>query len=59
MIPTRSEIQNKINEIRNSPNFSSLKSEIYEKICDWLHDLNCSPEVKEKILDDLGSYEHY
>lgn len=58
-IPTRTQIQNKINEIVENPIFSTLKSEIYQKVSDWLDEIECPANDKEKILDDLGSYEHY
>jgi hypothetical protein len=65
MIPTRSDIQSKIDEIRKDPNFSTLRSEVIEKISVWLDSLKLKPVIrfgeeidpKQMILDDLDTYE--
>jgi hypothetical protein len=65
MIPTRSDIQSKIDEIRKDPNFSTLRSEVIEKISVWLDSLKLKPVIrfgeeidpKQMILHDLDTYE--
>lgn len=59
MIPTRTQLQDKINEIRQAPGFSTLKEEIYTGVSQWLTDEGCPATDKEKILSDLDSYEGY
>lgn len=58
-VPTRNQISEKIDAIRNDPVFSTIKSEIYQRVADWLDEIECPAEDKEKILDDLNSYGNY
>lgn len=68
MIPTRTEIQKKINEIKEDPNFSTIKEDLYQRLSEWLDSLNMPATItlfgeeknpKQMILDDLSSYEGY
>lgn len=67
MIPTRVEIQNKINEIRQDPSFSTIKEDLISRVSEWLDNLGIEPVIrfgetidpKAEILDDLGSYEGF
>ena len=65
MIPTRGEIQDKLDEIRDNPNFSTLKVDLVKDFTAWLDSLDMPETItiageeknpKEQILDDLGSY---
>ncbi len=58
-IPTRLEIFNKINEIKDAPGFSGGKEVIYSQISSWLDETSCPAADKEKILEDLVSYQNY
>lgn len=64
-IPTRIDIQKKIDQIKKDPTFSTIKEDLIKKISEWLDTLNIPKIViiagekknpKEMILDDLGSY---
>ena len=58
-VPTRQQILDKIDEIREDPNFSTLQVEIDQEISDWLDSLAIPAADKEAILDDLNSYPNY
>jgi hypothetical protein len=53
MIPTRTAIQEKINELKQE------ESDIYEGIITWLNEIECPDADKQKILEDLISYGNY
>lgn len=57
MIPTRNEIQAKITQIRNDPTWSTIDSDLVQRVSDWLVSIGCPTEDREKILDDLKSYQ--
>jgi hypothetical protein len=66
MIPTRIMIQRKIDRIKSDPQFSTLRSEVIEKITIWLESLKMPQTItqfgeevnpKEKILQDLDTYD--
>jgi hypothetical protein len=67
-IPTRQDIQNKIGKIRASKGFSTMQSEIYQKVKNWLDGLDLPAKIivvgkevdpKLMILEDLPSYPNY
>lgn len=60
MIPTRQEIQDKINSFKNVKSLKFFtREEVNKEIDKWLTELKTPNEDKEKILDDLVSYENY
>lgn len=59
MVPTRTQIKDKIDEIRSDPSFSTLQEEINTKVASWLDSVSCPAADKEKILEDLVSYPNY
>lgn len=50
---TRTDIQNKLNSIIGD---QAAKSSL---ISEWLDEQGCPPEDREKILQDLVTYENY
>lgn len=67
-IPSRDQIQDKIEQIKSHPGFSTIKADIYQGVSDWLDTLNMPQTItrfgeqispKEEILSDLDSYENY
>lgn len=50
MVPTRADINNKI---------STLQEDKLEGITQWLDEIECPAEDKEKILSDLVTYDNY
>ena len=68
MIPTRQQIQDKIDEIRFDSSFSTIKQDLVQRIDEWLDTLNMPKTVlfmgeevspKQKILEDLPSYSNF
>jgi hypothetical protein len=66
MIPSRKQIQAKIDKIKSDPAFSTLRSEVIEKVSLWLDSLKMPATViqfgeeinpKQKILEDLETYD--
>jgi hypothetical protein len=53
MIPTREEVQNKINE------FQGMQSDKQQGVSTWLDSIDCPLKDKEMILSDLVTYENY
>lgn len=53
VVPTRTEIQTKINQTQG------MQSDKRNAVANWLDTIECPPEDKEKILDDLESYANY
>lgn len=53
MVPTRSEIQQKLDE------FNGMQSDKQMGISNWLDDIECPLEDKEKIMSDLETYVNY
>lgn len=58
-VPTRTEVQNKINEIREDPTFSTIQGDMWQRIYTWLESIHCPAPNLEKIMDDLVTYEGY
>ena len=59
MVPNRTDIQAKIDEIRQDPTFSTIRDDLLAKVGQWLDAVSCPATDKEKILDDLPSYRGY
>lgn len=66
MIPTRSEIKSKIDQIKKDKTWSTIWEDLEKRIEDWLEMINCPTEQiiasqtinpRQQILDDLRSYE--
>lgn len=66
-IPTRTQIQDKIDEIRGDPAFSTIREDLIMRLAEWLDSLEMPDEIvlfgqltspKEKILEDLDSYKN-
>lgn len=51
MIPTRTQIQDKINEAKQA------EENIETFVSDWLDSIGCPEENKTKILSDINSYD--
>lgn len=65
MIPDRVQIATKIEEIQQDPTFSTIWSDLVERMEDWLQEIGCPNQAiiagqtvnpKEQIIDDLKSY---
>ena len=56
MIPTRQQVQDKIDEVKVG---SSSQEQVKDAIEQWLIATNCPPSDRDKILDDLRSYPNY
>lgn len=68
MIPTRTQIQEKLDEIRADPTFSTIQEDLVKRMDEWLDSLDIPKTVvvageevnpKERILDDLKSYDGF
>ena len=54
---TRAQIQNKIDEIKQTPNLT--KDQIKSQVSTWLDTADETADSKTRILNDLVSYPNY
>ena len=57
MVPTRNEVQEKINQIKKDPSWSTIRVDLVTRLVQWLIEIKCPDKDQEKILDDLDSYQ--